>query len=540
MSSSSGGGVGVGGKRDATSAAATTTSPPKRHQVAPGATSSSSAVPPEPVLPPFPRSPLGEALRDKAIACARAGTPLDKEQLQVLYLVAQRKHVAVVGEGGTGKSRLIKLLDEVMSDLDGDDGAIICAPTGVAARNVGGTTVHRLLRIKPLRVRSGDSRISVPREFCEDCKHRSLLVLDEFSMANEDVFRHVTAAVRRCNLRLAVFGDPFQLAPVTGEPCYVTRDWKQLFGPRNTVVLKTNYRQNNKGFQAHLRNIRLGTVIDKTEHFFTRRNLRSISGMASAPKWLPPGASTLSTVLAAGATPVMLMHSRAEVAELNRVAFERFRLAGAETEEFKTTVEIGKTGTSHDGVQVVKDMNTEECFSLAVGSRVMVTVNLDQEEGVVNGATGTVIAFSWNPPDFGATEKAVRGRTVHVQLDDNRGTFMLGRHAFKRYGAEKRANVVLATAFQHPLIAAHAITVHRAQGLQFSGAVAVRPPSARRPAPIPGLVYTALSRAKDPRELLLDYEDGRLGATIAASEHAVHYWTELHEAQKGLLERKNE
>ena len=131
-----------------------------------------------------------------------------------------REHIFVTGRAGTGKSTLLEHLAAQTSK-----NLVICAPTGVAALNVGGQTIHSLFRL-PIGV-IADHAIDQGPELRKLLGAIDTLVVDEVSMVNADLLDAMDRSLRQARqkpgepfggVQLVLFGDPFQLAPVPGDP----------------------------------------------------------------------------------------------------------------------------------------------------------------------------------------------------------------------------------------------------------------------------------------------------------------------------------
>ncbi|WP_298041372.1 AAA family ATPase, partial [uncultured Microbacterium sp.] len=142
---------------------------------------------------------------------------LSTEQQELYRLIEDtREHVFITGRAGTGKSTLLQYFA-----WNTQKQIAICAPTGVAALNVEGQTIHSLFRL-PIGL-IAESEIEQ-----NDATRRILnaidtLVIDEVSMVNADLMDGMDRALRQARGRRAepfggvqiiMFGDPYQLAPV--------------------------------------------------------------------------------------------------------------------------------------------------------------------------------------------------------------------------------------------------------------------------------------------------------------------------------------
>ncbi len=142
---------------------------------------------------------------------------LSEEQRDVFDAIeATLEHVFVTGRAGTGKSTLLHHLAEHTSKR-----TVVAAPTGVAALNVGGQTLHSLLRL-PIGV-IADHPLPHPEELRNLLRGIDTLVIDEVSMVNADLMDAIDRTLREARRRhpdpfggvqIGLFGDPYQLSPV--------------------------------------------------------------------------------------------------------------------------------------------------------------------------------------------------------------------------------------------------------------------------------------------------------------------------------------
>ena len=147
---------------------------------------------------------------------------LTDESRQALALLAGGKHLFLTGKAGTGKSTLIR---RFMAEIDRN--VVVVAPTGIAALNVDGYTIHRLFGFRPTTtlhdVRGGNYR---PGRFTKTLASLDTLIIDEASMVRADVFDSLAAALERFGptpgqpfggVQIVLVGDLYQLPPVVTE-----------------------------------------------------------------------------------------------------------------------------------------------------------------------------------------------------------------------------------------------------------------------------------------------------------------------------------
>ncbi len=159
---------------------------------------------------------------------------LGDEQLALFRRIEEtRGHVFVTGRAGTGKSTLLQHLAAHTSKQ-----LAVCAPTGVAALNVEGQTIHSLFRLPiGLVAHSEIEQTPATRRLLGAI---DALVIDEISMVNADLMDAVDRALRQARgkrgeafggVQLVMFGDPYQLAPVPprGDELRYVRDHYRSF-----------------------------------------------------------------------------------------------------------------------------------------------------------------------------------------------------------------------------------------------------------------------------------------------------------------------
>src|SRR5689334_4101081 len=147
---------------------------------------------------------------------------LTEEFRHALALLAEGEHLFLTGKAGTGKSTLIR---RFMAETDRN--VVVVAPTGIAALNVDGYTIHRLFGFRTTTtlddVRGGGYR---PGRFTKTLASLQTLTIDEASMVRADVFDMLALALSRFGpepgtpfggVQIVLVGDLYQLPPVVTE-----------------------------------------------------------------------------------------------------------------------------------------------------------------------------------------------------------------------------------------------------------------------------------------------------------------------------------
>lgn len=424
---------------------------------------------------------------------------LAPEQERALELMLSGKNVFLTGEAGTGKSTILREFREKCTRE-----CVFLAPTGIAAINVGGATLHSFFQLKPglltpdsLEEIGNKSRRALIRKV-------KTIVIDEISMVRSDVFAAIDWRLRSLarggnglrpfgGKQIILVGDFFQLPPVVksetedeylrkvlgGYYAFQTPLWKRA--DFRCVFLKTVHRQQNDNlFLAILNHLRHGDL--------ETADLR-IDGEAE-----PFNALEALTRLCVGQppldpVPVYLCTTNREAQTMN--ALQKSRIEG-EDHAFNAVVR---------GKFPERDYPTPALLELKVGARVMTLNNKRTPDGefeYVNGEIGVVEAIN---DEFPPTVRVHldNGRVVDIQSSQwsNCEYFL---ETDRMSGKEVIRQREVGTFVQMPLKLAYAITVHKSQGLSLER-VALKLGSGCFSH---GQLYTALSRCRSIRNLRLD------------------------------------
>ena len=396
---------------------------------------------------------------------------LSPEQ-QAVYdrIETTRDNIFVTGRAGTGKSTLLNYLSWNTSKQ-----LVISAPTGVAALNVGGQTIHSLFRL-PIGV-IADHDIDQSAELKKLLNTIYTLVIDEVSMVNADLLDAIDRSLRQARQRkneafggvqVVLFGDPYQLAPVPGEG-----DERAYFADRYDSMwffdakvwdetdltiyeLSTIHRQHEDEFKRMLNAVRHGYV---TAEIAGRLNE---VGARPAPT---DGAITLAT-------------TNGTVTRIN--ATELARLPGR---VLTARAEINGEFGGHA-------YPADEALELKVGARVMFLRNGvgGESQRWVNGSVGTVLKID---------------TTVWVEIDGERhevkpAVWEKFKYNYSPLTKSLRKDVV-AEFTQFPLRLAWAVTIHKSQGKTYDRAIV----DLGQRSFAPGQTYVALSRISELEGLYL-------------------------------------
>ena len=400
---------------------------------------------------------------------------LSDEHQHAIDLIEAGENVFLTGPAGTGKSTFLKYL---LSALDETVNAVVVAPTGVAALNVGGQTIHSFFRLKP-SILTEESIKKVSRN--AGYKKLDLLIIDEISMVRADVFKAIDLFLRMNGpsqisafggVQVLLIGDLFQLPPV------VTYDEKRVFQEMfgspfffdtdtyknahfEKVELAKIYRQEDPEFISMLNNIRRGDLDrDLMENLNTR----------CAANFNPDEIAAKNPVILTSKNATADYINKGKIGELPS---KEFIYDGAIEGEFK----VSKN-------KLPSPMN----LTLKKGAHVMFTKN-DSTKRWVNGTAGIV-------EHIGMDGVKIRvGQQVHTVAREKWETI---RYEFNGE-TEKWEDKVIGSYVQYPLMLAWAITIHKSQGQTLDSCLIDLDGGAFAD----GQVYVALSRCKSYQDLYL-------------------------------------
>ncbi len=376
-------------------------------------------------------------------------------------------HMFITGKAGTGKSVLLQHIK-----LNTQKKIIVVAPTGVAALNVGGQTIHSLFLFPPSFIDTRSLRLSA--KTAKILKHIDTLVIDEVSMVRADLMDGIDFMLRLARdkdlpfggVQLLMFGDLYQLPPVINEPELHSyfQDLNGGFYFFNSLAwngtdleiyeLNTIFRQTDDDFKSILNSLRYG---DMTEDLLNSLNRRVVD---SCPA---DGVITLATT---NATAFQINYSR-----LNSLTSQSF--------SYQAII---------DGKMDVSSYPTESSLVLKKGAQIMMLKN-DSKKRWVNGSLGTIESI-----DHNEIKVNIDGQ-VHSVVKE---TWNKIRYSFNSEKREIEEEVV-SSFTQFPVRLAWAITVHKSQGQTYTSVVI----DMGRGAFAHGQAYVALSRCKSLETLYL-------------------------------------
>lgn len=403
----------------------------------------------------------------------------------ILDLIENGENLFITGRAGTGKSTLLQILKKTTRK-----NAVVLAPTGIAALNVGGQTIHSFFKFPP--------KMIDPSELSKRRNHRfykklKLLIIDEISMVRADMMDAIDIFLRLNlevnepfgGIQIVVFGDLFQLPPVVasrferqylmeryGSPYFFAARVFQEDMDLQMIELNTVYRQTERRFIQLLDNIRTRQFdYDDLQEINTRHDQEAqLEGLA--------------------------INLCATNAKVNKINTEKLKQIESPVFEFQASM---------SGSFASSNFPTEQFLWLKENAQVMFVKN-DLEGRYVNGTLGRIVKL-----ESDNIMVQVSGMVENKYVEVDKEEWELIKYELDPEQPDRFKTSVTGTFKQYPIKLAWAITIHKSQGKTFDQVII----DLGKGAFDFGQTYVALSRCRTldgislkekirPRDIMVD------------------------------------
>lgn len=435
----------------------------------------------------------------------------DEQKIAFTIMNKTAENLFITGKAGTGKSFLLDVFVRATSKK-----TIKLAPTGIAALNIAGATLHSTFGYNNLEKISlediSDGTIQLKSDKVRILKEVDTIIIDEISMVRVDTFDKIDKMLRVFNKnakpfggkQMIVFGDLFQLPPIAKwqETKYLTDYYGGIFffnsnayntGRFHFIELSTNHRQkDDKDFFDILNRMREGITTKEDIDSLNERHIDRISDK-----------SELRRILT-------LFPKKADAERVNKE-----ELAKIEAKEYMYKAKIVYNAKSNQNPNLDSSFPITDELRLKRGALVMMVAN-DPEKRWVNGTMGVIHTLSAD-----SIKVTLDGTTYEVKpcvFTEKEAIYVDGKIDYQD----------ILRIEQYPIILAYAITIHKSQGMTYKKlACDISQCFA------PGQAYVALSRCSsiDGLHLLKLMEK----SMMKVDEIVMNYY--LSQPKKEKLER---
>jgi ATP-dependent DNA helicase PIF1 len=413
-------------------------------------------------------------------------------------------HTLLTGNAGTGKSTLAR---KFINANEGE--VVVLAPTGIAAVNIGGQTIHSFFHFPARPIGFNQIKLlnpAIPSDLLKRLiiERAKYFLIDEISMVRADLMDQIAWFFQKnfpdkgpfAGKKIIMIGDMDQLPPVVKEGperdmidaryksefFFDANCWgpgKEYSSTFKTVKLTKVWRQSDPDFINLLNAIKTNTVspfdIDRLNNACYKDGI-----------FKPEDGIFLCT------TNALANEVNSEM--LNRLDSKAIKLIGEIKGNFNE-----------------KDCTVDPVIDLKIGCRVMLMRNckaIKEGEGYSNGEIGVLIDFKKIQTDFGDNDYLGQEEKISflvVRLDNGR-TIEVSSHEFESIeynynkGEDKISHKKTGTFIQYPVKVAYAITIHKSQGQSFDRVII---DLGENGAFAHGQTYVALSRCRSMQGLIL-------------------------------------
>lgn len=414
--------------------------------------------------------------------------------------------MCIFGEGGTGKTYILKIIIEKLKEQG--KSVLVCAPTGVAASEINGSTIHRVFSY-PSTAAINASTNTLKIHATDVVRVADVVIIEEISMVRVDYFDSVISSIREAELeknggkkkQIILCGDPFQLPPFVATP----DEWQVLDNFYGRRIDPPWFFLGKTWETCSFKIIRLKEIFRQADPEF-KRNLNLLRNSdSSCIQYFND-----NCVNAPDPEAVYLLSDNEKVRTMNN---QKLNALPGQFYDIPTIISDSLTS---GGKAQRRTTAESQPVRLKEGCRIMITANdinceqraydvVDYLTDVpkhkrrknlfVNGSMGIIESIKIFPDRH-------RNDSIFVRLDDNPDSIIqIFRYEYpvNEYVVENGSLVLkqIGTISRIPVMPAYAFTIHKSQGKTFRK-VNVDPRCSGY-----GQLYVAVSRAETVENLHL-------------------------------------
>jgi ATP-dependent DNA helicase PIF1 len=390
---------------------------------------------------------------------------LSQEQLICFEEFKLNKNIFLTGPAGAGKTVTINKCIDYCKENNIKFG--ITSSTGSSALLIGGKTLHSYLGIGLAKKSAKDLYIHNRYKLSHTVKkirELNVLIIDEISIIDSELFEKVSEYLALINgnnkpfggLQVLLCGDFCQLEPVNGEYCFISKTWSDL--NLTTIFLTKMIRQNeDKKFQKILKNLRYGICDDKILNILKERIVDSSNNESNIK-------------------PTILYSKNIDVDKINNLEYNILLLENKKVQKYN--IKLPQIKKNHVKISNwIDSLGMSQFVELCVDAQVMVTANINQYNGIVNGTRGVITELY---PD----KVIIKTLNDFITINYHKCTSSEDNNIYFNY---------------MPIKLAYAISIHKSQGITLDSVEI----DIGKDIFAAGQAYTAISRARNLKSIVI-------------------------------------
>jgi ATP-dependent DNA helicase PIF1 len=387
---------------------------------------------------------------------------LNKKQQQAYDKFIEGNNIFITGPGGTGKTITLKKIINYCKENNKKYG--VTATTGSAALLINGKTIHSYLGIG-IGEKTADELFKDVRykykNIMTKIRELEVLIIDEISMMNSELFDKISCFLCLCKkntnqfggIQIILTGDFCQLESITGDYCFNSYSWKKL--NLEIIFLNKMIRQDNDIiFKKILEELRYGICSDETYNILCECK---------------------NTIFNDNIKPTILYSKNSDVEKINNTEYNK--LIENNAKKYNYPLILPELKKNHEKIKKwIKSLDMKENIELCIGAQIVITVNINQNKGLVNGTRGIILKLA---PD-----------RIIIRKNDN----MIETIEYYKYSYIEDSSIY----FKYmPVKLAYALTIHKSQGMTLDSIIIDIGSNIFAA----GQAYTALSRGTELKNI---------------------------------------